>query len=154
MEPQTWTTETRLDETTVSVGDVLVGMDAEFRSTLWLGDPGVLNQRLCRFVPKVDVSVAFAWFAIRPDLEYNERAKSGTTVIHLNKADINRFTVPLLSIDEHRRLQERTDSLIQRLVSAGRESRQIASLRDALLPELLSGRLRVREAEKVIEEVV
>jgi type I restriction enzyme S subunit len=41
-----------------------------------------------------------------------------------------------------------------RMGKARDESHALAALRDALLPELLSGRLRVREAEKVIEDVV
>jgi len=35
-----------------------------------------------------------------------------------------------------------------------RESQDIASLRDTLLPKLLSGEIRVQEAEKIAEEVV
>ena len=33
------------------------------------------------------------------------------------------------------------------------ESRTLAALRDALLPKLLSGEIRVRDAEKLVEEV-
>jgi type I restriction enzyme S subunit len=151
---QVWTTEKRADETVISRGDILVGMDAEFRSTIWLGDTGVLNQRMCRFVGRKGVSKSFAWLAIQPELEYCERAKSGTTVIHLNKSDIDRFRVPSLSDEEHAGLAAVTDAVFDRLVSAGREIASLSSLRDALLPELLSGRLRVRDAEKVVEGAV
>ncbi|EPR75863.1 Type I restriction-modification system, specificity subunit S [Leifsonia rubra CMS 76R] len=34
------------------------------------------------------------------------------------------------------------------------ENQTLAELRDTLLPELMSGRLRVKDAEKKIEEVV
>lgn len=34
------------------------------------------------------------------------------------------------------------------------QSRTLAALRDALLPRLLSGELRVREAERLVEERV
>jgi len=33
------------------------------------------------------------------------------------------------------------------------ESRTLAALRDALLPKLLSGELRVKEAEKLVDDV-
>ncbi len=151
--PQVWTTELRSDEIVVTQGDVLVGMDAEFRSTLWLGEDGVLNQRVCRFAPLPHVGSAFALLAIRQDLEFCERAKSGTTVIHLNKSDIVNFQVPSLTTDEHRDLRNLTEPLVQRLVSLSNESRLLAGLRDGLLPELLSGRLRVRDAELLVEEV-
>jgi type I restriction enzyme, S subunit len=145
--PQVWTTEERDDEKVVRPGDVLVGMDAEFRSTFWLGEVGVLNQRVCRFSPRTGVARAFALFAIRPDLAFFENAKSGTTVIHLNKSDIDRFAVPNLSEDEHRQYAELSEPLVDRVVAASRESRLLADLRDTLAPELLSGRLRVEPTQ-------
>ena len=150
-EPQVWTTERRSDEHVVTAGDVLVGMDAEFRSSLWMSTPGVLNQRVCRFRPKEGVARAFALLAIRPDLALFERAKSGTTVIHLNKSDIGRFTVPHLSAEQHRRYSDATEPLVSRWVSGNLESSSLTELRDTLLPELLSGRLRVPVAEELVE---
>lgn len=41
-----------------------------------------------------------------------------------------------------------------RASAAMRENDQLAILRDALLPELMSGRLRVKDAERAVEEVV
>jgi len=152
-EPQVWTTEVRPDELVIRPGDVVVGMDAEFRSTLWHGAEAVLNQRMCRFLPGDGVSRAFALFAIRDDLEFCERAKSGTTVIHLNKSDIDRFKVPELSIEKHARLAESTDALIDRLIVASEETRASAALRDTLLPALLSGRLRVPAAAELLGAV-
>jgi type I restriction enzyme S subunit len=149
--PKVWTTEDRPDEIVIRSGDIVVGMDAEFRSTVWLGAEGVLNQRMCRFTPGAGVSNAFALHAIRDDLEFCERAKSGTTVIHLNKSDIDRFMVPKLTLEEHAELAEKTDSLMKGLIAASLESRTLESLRDALLPELLSGRLRTPAAAELVE---
>jgi type I restriction enzyme S subunit len=42
-------------------------------------------------------------------------------------------------------------SLDARLYSLGMASRTLAALRDALLPKLISGELRVKDAEKFIE---
>jgi type I restriction enzyme S subunit len=38
--------------------------------------------------------------------------------------------------------------------AARKESRALAALRDTLLPQLMSGRLRVRDAEKIVEDAV
>lgn len=43
--------------------------------------------------------------------------------------------------------------LDRRIAHNNRESRDLAATRDALLPELLSGRIRLRDAERVVEEV-
>ncbi len=44
--------------------------------------------------------------------------------------------------------------IVSRMRSSHDESSSLKALRDALLPELLSGRLRVCDAERVVEEVV
>ncbi|MEU1604041.1 restriction endonuclease subunit S [Micromonospora matsumotoense] len=57
--------------------------------------------------------------------------------------------------DEHRdRFEELAFPVRLRAHSAAQESRVLAELRDALLPELMTGRLRVKHAEKVVEEAV
>lgn len=44
--------------------------------------------------------------------------------------------------------------MFDRIIASGQESRTLADLRDTLLPRLMSGELRIREAEKQVEEVV
>jgi type I restriction enzyme S subunit len=151
---QTWTTESRADETVIQPGDIVVGMDAEFRATLWQGMPSLLNQRVCAFRPHDGVSRAFVLSALAPRLAFFERAKSGTTVIHLNKADIERFLVPRLDNDQHAQLTEQTEPLLDVVVNASAQSVRLAALRDALLPELLSGRIRVPEAGEAVESAL
>ena len=51
-------------------------------------------------------------------------------------------------------LEETLAVLNSRLVSAESEGEILGALRDALLPKLLSGELRVREAEALVEDVV
>jgi type I restriction enzyme S subunit len=139
----TWTTEIRGDETTIGPGDIVVGMDAEFRATLWLGEESVLNQRVCSFRGIDGIGRAFVLAAVRPDLEFQEQAKTGTTVIHLNKADIDTFTVPELSATEHRHLATTTEPLIELVVAHSAQNLSLIAIRDALIPRLLSNRIRV-----------
>lgn len=46
------------------------------------------------------------------------------------------------------------EGLLGRLSSSERESESLAALRDALLPKLISGELRVTDAEKFIERAM
>ena len=43
------------------------------------------------------------------------------------------------------------EPLLARSIAARLESRTLAALRDTLLPKLISGELRVRDAERVVE---
>lgn len=45
-------------------------------------------------------------------------------------------------------------SLGRSIASSRTEGRKLAELRDTLLPELMSGRLRVKDAERVVEDIV
>ncbi|MEU1481726.1 restriction endonuclease subunit S [Streptomyces sp. NPDC005760] len=45
-------------------------------------------------------------------------------------------------------------ALVGRVMQARNESRKLADLRDTLLPQLMSGKLRVRDAEKIVEDAV
>jgi type I restriction enzyme S subunit len=49
-------------------------------------------------------------------------------------------------------LEAQLRALDDRLRQAAEESRTLAALRDTLLPQLMSGRLRVKDAEKIVED--
>lgn len=68
---------------------------------------------------------------------------TGTRMPRASWSDLAGWKVPILTADERQRLACKTEPLIARLVALTHESLRLASLRDALLPELLSGRLSV-----------
>lgn len=51
-------------------------------------------------------------------------------------------------------MNEVVRSMGARIQSAAGENRTLATLRDTLLPQLMSGRLRVKDAEKIVEDHV
>ncbi len=52
------------------------------------------------------------------------------------------------------RLNESRSQCADRIAKSESESRTLAALRDTLLPKLLSGEIRVADAEKTVEEVL
>ncbi|WP_079572908.1 restriction endonuclease subunit S [Krasilnikoviella flava] len=147
--PQVWTSETRADETIVRPGDVVVGMDADFTPTPWLGSEGLLNQRVC--VVSSAHSRAFTLEAIRGPIAFIEGHKSGTTVIHLNKSDLTETRVVIPGEAAARRFDAEAQGVLDTRVNAAAEAGRLALLRDALLPQLMSGSLRVRKAREVVD---
>ncbi|MEJ7569274.1 MAG: restriction endonuclease subunit S [Gaiellaceae bacterium] len=144
--PEVWTTQRLPRETVIEPGDLVVGMDGEFRAQIWLGDRALLNQRVCSFRPKNRVPLSFLWQAVRVDLAFYEQAKTGTTVIHLGKSDVDRFTTPAPSVEQLDAFSSQAEPLVAKLVANAQESRTLAELRDTLLPKLISGELRVSDA--------
>lgn len=77
---------------------------------------------------------------------------SGTTVLHLASDAIPSFQAPLVSRDIQENFASVTRPMLQLRDSLEYEMDSLASIRDALLPQLMSGKLRVKDAEKVLED--
>ena len=147
--PQYYTPEILPNTEFVCMGDVIAGMDAEFIPTLWMGNKGVLNQRCCKFKSKnPKFSNYYIMYLLRPELEFVQSYKTGTTVSHLGKSDIDRFMVVIPSSDVIEDFSRKVEPLLSEKIKAFKEMRILSSLRDTLLPKLMSGELRISEIEK------
>jgi len=148
--PGVWTPEAHPKGYKVRPGDIVVGMDGEFRAHLWGGVEAWLNQRVCVFVPKGDYSPAFVRNSITEPLAHVEATETATTVIHLGKCDIDLFsavvpTAPVLAAFNHF-----CQPCYDRIIAGKLESRTLADLRNTLLPKLISGEMRVKDAERFV----
>ena len=152
--PGVWTTEVHPKGYKVRPGDIVVGMDGEFRAYLWGGVEAWLNQRVCVFKPKPRFSAAFVRNAIMQPLADMEATETATTVIHLGKADIDQFRVVLPTPDVAGHFNTVCQRWYDRIVTSKQQSRTLAALRDALLPKLISGELRVKNIEEMIGRIV
>lgn len=141
--PQYWTEENHPKGTKIHAGDLIVGMDAEFRPQIWLGQEAWLNQRLCHFRPKAGFSKLFVREIIRPQLAFFENSSVGTTVIHLGKADIDTFKSIIPSAQTLLTFEELSNSIFNDIINNAIENQQLINLRDTLLPKLISGELEV-----------
>ncbi|MDA9171300.1 restriction endonuclease subunit S [Alphaproteobacteria bacterium] len=149
-----FTDEIHTKETLINCGDIVVGMDAEFKAFIWQGAPSLMNQRVCMFVPKYEVSKTFLKFGIEKPLSFFERGKVGTTVIHLAKKDIDTFELISPSKGLVKEFSKLVEPLTDKIIANSFESRSLAELRDTLLPKLMSGKIRVKDAEREVERVI
>lgn len=78
---------------------------------------------------------------------------TGTTVLHLAKDAIPSYLVPVIAIELQHAYAEFARPLIERADLFNVENESLVALRDALLPELLSGRIHVGEAAEAVETV-
>lgn len=134
----------------VTAGNILVGMDGEFRAYLWGGQDAWLNQRVCSFMPINGFSLAFVHNTIAPQLDKVESSETATTVIHLGKNDIDRFTSIIPDEKIKKVFSSITDPLYKKIVELKIEARTLLELRDSLLPKLLSGAIQIKDVDKLI----
>lgn len=108
---------------------------------------------IVRFDPaKVDaVCAGFAMLGAEPKIESLGQGSTGQTELSRTQLADLRITVPSRELTI--RLRSSLDALESRGDSALEESHSLAQMRDTLLPKLMSGEIRVRDAEKVVEDV-
>lgn len=151
--PQFYTPEILPNTEYIYPGDVIAGMDAEFIPTLWLGEKGLLNQRCCKFISKrKNISNYYLLYLLMPELLCVQNYKTGTTVSHLGKADIDRFKVITPPIEIIEKFSTLVNPLYNEKIKLACENRIITNLRDALLPKLMSGELKLSEIETKLDE--
>lgn len=144
--PQFYTPEILPQTEYVNMGDIVAGMDAEFVPHIWKGNTGLLNQRVCKLMPQqTSISNLFVLYLMKPELEFVQSYKTGTTVSHLGKADIDKFVVVLPPLKVVEECSKILDSILQRIKNISAESRTLSTLRDTLLPRLMSGEIEVPE---------
>ena len=139
----TYTTEEHPKGHLIQPGDIIVGMDGEFRPYIWGNESAWLNQRVCIFENKRPKGKAFVFFTIKPLLNVIEQTQVATTVIHIGKKDYDAFEITLPDKTSLDRFDEITAPMIDQIVTNRLENKRLAALRDALLPKLMSGELDV-----------
>lgn len=144
--PGVWTPEVHPKGYLIQPGDIIVGMDGEFRAYLWGGEPAWMNQRICAFHPKQPHCTAFVRNAVMPHLARVEATEVATTVIHLGKGDIDEFRVIVPPDEIATQFAAQCQPLYDRMVVGKQQAAALAALRDTLLPRLISGKLRARKA--------
>ena len=146
--PQFYTQEILPQTEYIIAGDVVAGMDAEFTPYIWQGEKGVLNQRCCKFKGQYPwVSNYYLLNLLKPELEYVQSYKTGTTVSHLGKADIDRFKVITPPESIVKTFSVIVNSLLEQKIKSSYEIRNLTSTRDSLLPKLMSGELKINEID-------
>ncbi|MBJ9733361.1 MULTISPECIES: restriction endonuclease subunit S [Burkholderia cepacia complex] len=152
--PGVWTPESHPKGYKLQPGDIVVGMDGEFRAYLWGGDEAWMNQRICVFQPVNGHSAVFVRCSIMAPLAHVEATETATTVIHLGKGDIDRFRILVPPQRVASAFAAIAEPHYNRIVAGKQAMRSLRQLRDTLLPRLISGKLRLPEAEVQLNEAL
>ncbi|MBZ9639537.1 restriction endonuclease subunit S [Streptomyces sp. PSKA30] len=86
--------------------------------------------------------------------EIRRRTVHGATVDRLPLKEMPNWRISLPAQGERERLSVKLDALHASVTQGANENRTLADLRDTLLPRLFSGKLRVKDAVRTVEEVV
>ncbi len=101
------------------------------------------------------VSVPFLYCLFRSDdfAEHTYAHSTGTTVLHLSKDAVPSYQFARPPVPLVQMFTSTAEAIFKRIDEAAHESRTLAALRDALLPKLISGELRVKDAERFVARI-
>jgi type I restriction enzyme S subunit len=114
--------------------------------------PIAINQGFIAIKPRFGVSNLFLlrWAGAFHD-EIVSRA-NGSTFLEISKSNFRQIRIVAPSSSVMDAFDRLSRSMYYKVVENERESRALAGLRDALLPKLIRGEMRVRDAERFLEQ--
>lgn len=99
------------DKYIVQSGDLLIGMDGEFRCYEWQGGAALLNQRVCKLQNfHAGLDQRFLLYAINSELKKIEDVTGFTTVKHLSSNTIKQIELSIPSLAEQQRIVAKLDA--------------------------------------------
>ncbi len=82
---------------------------------------------------------------------YTNSYAKGTTLPRTNWNDMSRYEIALPNVEIAKKYTEFIQPIINKIIENIHQSRTLAQTRDALLPKLLSGEIRVDDAAEILE---
>jgi len=79
---------------------------------------------------------------------------NGTTFLEISKSNFRPIEILIPNSQVLEVFTTQLEILYQKVVNNLHKNRTLTNIRDTLLPKLISGEIRVKEAEKIVEEVV
>jgi type I restriction enzyme S subunit len=148
------------DRYRLSPGDILIGM------TGYVGEvglvpisesPPLLNQRVGKVAPMSDAIVSrsflYNWMRTSTFKDSVEVLSHGSAQANVSSDSIQSIPHAIPSSDIESAFASICEPILDRLLEGHREQKLLANTRDALLPKLISGEIRIPDAEKMLEEV-
>lgn len=138
------------DDVKVYDGDVIFSWSGTLLMKLWTGGKAGLNQHLF----KVTSDKYYKWFYYLWTKYYLrsfiEIAKDkATTMGHIKRQHLEEAVVLVPNIELLENLNEVLSPIIDMIVKKGLEISNIETMRDNLLPKLLSGEIEISDAEEI-----
>ena len=87
------------------------------------------------------------------NMELIKDRANGSTFLEISKKNFSLTPILVPSADVVRSFNKSTAPFLSRIISCLKNSQELTKLHDTLLPKLLSGKVRIPEAEKMVKEL-
>ena len=136
----------------VKRGEILIGMDGDFHCEPWMGEPALLNQRVCKITPNESrYAKQFLRYVLPGYLRAINEQTPSVTVKHLSSRTIADIPLPFPSLPEQLQIVAEIEKQFTRLEAGVAALRRVQAnlkrYRAAVLKAACEGRLVPTEAE-------
>ncbi len=140
-----WCTTDVKPEYIIENGDIIFSWSASLMVKIWDGEKCILNQHLFK-VTSDDFPKWFYYLWSKHHLaEFVSISSShATTMGHIKRGDLDNAMVLVPSPDEIDEFSEIFTPVLDKIISNNKRLKNLASMRDTLLPKLMSGEVRVK----------
>ena len=143
------------EENTAFPGDILFSWSGSLNVYRWFLDEALVNQHIFKVLP-VGYPEWFVYYSLKQVMPFFQMIAAGkaTTMGHIRRGHLSQAKTALPPQPVIDAAHCTIAPVYQQVFENERESQTLADTRDALLPKLLSGEIRVEQAEKVVEGVL
>ncbi|MEZ4426653.1 MAG: restriction endonuclease subunit S [Nannocystaceae bacterium] len=136
----------------IDSGDILFSWsgtpETSIGTFLWTGGPAWLNQHIHKVIPRRPAEHAFLYCLLR-ELRHTfvalARDHQTTGLGHVTQRDLDRIPVAVPPLRLLERFSLQIDPLLSRMITNDETAQTLIAYRDALLPQLISGQVRVND---------
>lgn len=106
------------------------------------------NQQINSIIPKDGYSPYFIYLLMQTLSDtINKLGQSGSTIVNLNKTQFGKIQVTVPALSTMHDFDELVFPIFEKILQNQKENLRLESLRDALLPKLMSGELDVSDID-------
>lgn len=136
----------------VREGDQVFSWSGSLLQAVWTHEPAALNQHLFKVVPK-DVPQWLCFFAVDLHLEEFQAIASdkAVTMGHIQRHHLDSALVSLPSREEINQMNVTFEPLWRKMISSKLEAQTHSTIRDTLLPKLMSGEVQIKDVGNGVE---
>ncbi len=135
-------------------GDVVFSWSGSLLLTVWCGGRAALNQHLFKVTSKEFPKWLFYYWINEHISQFIHIASDkATTMGHIRRYHLSEAKCVIPTNKLIKASSNIIGGLFEKKIENALENRNLSSLRDTLLPKLISGELRIPDVEKILEDV-
>lgn len=140
--------------TVLPLGATIISARGTVGKCALVGKPMAMNQSCYGVTGKAGISNSFVYYIVREKVADLERSSHGSVFNTITRDTFKAIWVAFGGPGLTQKFEYRIKPLLDRILANNFHSNTLSSLRDLLLPKLLSGEIRIPETEKLVKGVL